>query len=58
MIKFTKRIKRLLKNRSGSPLVEETVLLGVAVFALAFVIGLIFRLMDATDKMWEDIGFW
>jgi hypothetical protein len=60
MIRFTKKIIKLLKNRSGSPLVEETVLMGLALFALALVVMIILDLIDFTDEKYQKIsgGLW
>ena len=60
MISSAKKIMKLLKNRSGSPLVEETVLIGLALFALMTVIIIIFQLVDFTTGKFEELndGIW
>jgi hypothetical protein len=60
MFSFAKKFIKLLKNRSGSPLVEETVLIGLALFALMTVVIIILDLIDFTDRMFQDMddGLW
>lgn len=56
MISFSRKIINFLKNRSGSPLVEETILIGIALFTLTTVIIIIFNLIDMTDDIFQQFG--
>ena len=59
MISLAKKFIKLLKNRSGSPLVEETLLIGLALFTLMTVIMIVIDLIDFTDiKLQEMDDFW
>lgn len=53
MVKF---IRRLLKNRRGSPLVEEGMLLGLAAVTFTVILSVVAGLLEGLNKPAENIA--
>jgi len=50
------RIKELLfKKRRGSPILEEILLIGIAILIFAIIFGIIFSLIDWSTTSFEDL---
>ena len=58
MISNAKKFIKLLKNRSGSPLVEETVLLGIALFAFVTVLMIVLQLIGYAQEKFQKMDEW
>jgi len=58
MISNAKKFIKLLKNRSGSPLVEETVLLGIALFAFVTVLMIVLQLIGYAQDKFQGAEDW
>ncbi len=58
MISNAKKFIKLLKNRSGSPLVEETVLLGIALFAFVTVLMIVLQLIGYAKGKFQGLEDW
>ncbi len=49
-------LKRLIpKNKKGGPILEEILLIGIAVIIILIIMGIIFGLIDWTNKSIFDV---
>ena len=47
-----------IKNRKGSPILEEILLIGIAILIFAIIFGLIWGLIDwSQGQFWEIFGW-
>ncbi|MFX1518550.1 MAG: hypothetical protein ACFFCD_01305 [Promethearchaeota archaeon] len=53
-------IKKFLKNKKGSPLIEEVMLIGMAILMFALVISLIFDIFNwtgaSTSELYQELA--
>jgi len=47
-----------IRNKKGSPILEEILLIGIAILIFAIIFGLIFNLIDwSQGQFWEIFGW-
>ncbi len=56
IFEFIRNIR--IKNKKGSPILEEILLIGIAVFIFAIIFGLIWNLIEwSQGNFWEIFGW-
>lgn len=50
------RIKKIQKYRRGSPLVEESILLGLSLFAFMILATIVFDLVEFAKSIFEEVS--
>ncbi|MBD3192056.1 MAG: hypothetical protein GF308_15525 [Candidatus Heimdallarchaeota archaeon] len=49
-------LKRLQKNRRASPLIEEGILIGLALFAFVLLVAIVSDILGFTQDIFQDVA--